>query len=67
MWHWPGDRLGTIPPQTARDAIHDVATAQIGVQPTLQSIYGDESIFDDSLLNDPRLKESLPAVLISYH
>jgi hypothetical protein len=66
LWHWPGDRLGTVPPQAARDVIHDVAAAQVGVQPTLQSVYGDESIFDDSLLNDPRLKESLPVVLISY-
>ena len=66
LWHWPGDRLGTVPPQAARDVIHDVATAQVAVQPTLQSVYGDESIFDDSLLNDPRLKESLPAVLISH-
>ncbi|PYL59728.1 MAG: hypothetical protein DMF24_12380, partial [Verrucomicrobia bacterium] len=38
----------------------------VGVQPTLQAVYGDLSIFDKSLLDDSRLKESLPRVLIAY-
>jgi imidazolonepropionase-like amidohydrolase len=36
------------------------------VQPTLQAVYGDLSIFDKSLLNDPRLAEALPHDIILY-
>jgi imidazolonepropionase-like amidohydrolase len=36
------------------------------VQPTLQAVYGDQSIFDESLLENPRLAESLPRALIAY-
>jgi imidazolonepropionase-like amidohydrolase len=66
LWHWPGDRLGTTPPQEAREVIAQAAAAGIGVQPTLQAVYGDESIFDRSVLDDPRLKEALPRALAAY-
>lgn len=66
LWHWPGDRLGTTPPPEARDVIQAAARAGVGVQPTLQAVYGDESIFDKSLLDDPRLAEALPRLLIAY-
>jgi imidazolonepropionase-like amidohydrolase len=66
LWHWPGDRLGTTPPREARDVIRAVASAAIGVQPTLQAVYGDQSIFDRSPLDDPRLTEALPRTVIAY-
>lgn len=66
LWHWPGDRLGTTPPREAREVIQAAARAGVGVQPTLQAVYGDESIFDSSLLDDPRLTEALPRVLVAY-
>jgi hypothetical protein len=66
LWHWPGDRLSTAPPPEAREVIQTAARAGVGVQPTLQAVYGDLSIFDPSLLNDPRLKEALPDVLVAY-
>lgn len=66
LWHWPGDRLGTKPPPEARDVIQAAAHAGIGVQPTLQAVYGDESIFDKSLLDNPLLTEALPRVLVAY-
>jgi len=66
LWHWPGKHVDPSPPREAREVIKAAANAHVGVQPTLQAVYGDLSIFDKSLLRDPRLKESLPSVLIAY-
>ncbi len=67
IWQWNGDRMNTKPPPPeVRDAIQHAARANVGVQPTLQAVYGDLSIFDKSLLNDPRLAEALPHDIIAY-
>ena len=66
LWHWPGKPADPSPPREAREVIKEAANAHVGVQPTLQAVYGDLSIFDKSLLDDSRLKESLPRVLIAY-
>ncbi len=66
LWHWPGKQLDPTPPREAREVIKAAANAHVGVQPTLQAVYGDLSIFDKSLLHDPRLKESLPGVVVAY-
>lgn len=64
LWHWPGDLLDPNPPAEAQAVIAAAARARLGVQPTLQAVYGDETIFDASILDDPRLPESIaPAVL----
>jgi imidazolonepropionase-like amidohydrolase len=66
LWHWPGGFRGTTPPLEARAVIQAAARAGVGVQPTLQAVYGDESIFDKSLLDNPRLTEALPRVILAY-
>jgi imidazolonepropionase-like amidohydrolase len=66
LWHWPGDRRSDSPPAVAREVIGAAARARIGVQPTLQSVYGDLSIFDDSMLADPRLAIALPPSVLAY-
>jgi len=66
LWHWSGDRFVTAPPVEAREVIRAAAQAGVAVQPTLQVVYGEQSIFDRSLLDDPRLAEALPRVLIAY-
>jgi imidazolonepropionase-like amidohydrolase len=66
LWHWPGNQLDAAPPSELRDIIKAAANARVGVQPTLQAVYGDLSIFDKSLLDDPRLSESLPKTLVVY-
>jgi hypothetical protein len=48
LWHWPGDPLSATPPREARDVIRAAAQTHVGVQPTLQAVYGDLSIFDNS-------------------
>jgi imidazolonepropionase-like amidohydrolase len=66
LWHWPGDRFAKTPPAEARVVIHQAALSGIHVQPTLQVIYGELSVFDRSLLDDPRFAESLPRPLVAY-
>ena len=66
LWHWPGDKLSAIPAPEARDVIKQAAAAHVAVQPTLQVVFGDLSIFDKSLLYDPRLSEALPTSVIAY-
>jgi imidazolonepropionase-like amidohydrolase len=66
LWHWPGDRFAQTPSPEARQVIHQAALAGVHVQPTLQVIYGELSIFDRSLLQDPRFAEALPRVLVAY-
>jgi hypothetical protein len=66
IWQWPGDRMSTAPPSEVRDVIRAAARAHVSVQPTLQAVYGDMSIFDKSLLDDSRLAEALPHSIIAY-
>lgn len=66
LWHWGHYTLDVTPPLEARKVINAVAAARIAVQPTLQVVYGDLSIFDKSLLNDPRFAEVLPRSVVEY-
>src|SRR5262249_17763065 len=62
----PGDRFASVPPPEALEAIREAARAGVAVQPTSQVIYGEQFIFDRSLLDDPRLAEAVPHTLIAY-
>lgn len=66
LWHWGHYTLDVTPPPEARKVINAAAAAHIGVQPTLQVVYGDLSIFDKSLLNDPRFGQALPRSVVEY-
>jgi imidazolonepropionase-like amidohydrolase len=66
IWQWDGDRMSAKPPPEVCDVIQRAARASVAVQPTLQAVYGDLSIFDKSFLNNPRLAEALPHDIISY-
>src|SRR5262249_7549684 len=66
LWHWPGDMMGTAPPGPALQAIDAAARAPIHVQPPRQAVYGDESIFDAAMLDDPRLTQVLPPSVIAW-
>jgi imidazolonepropionase-like amidohydrolase len=66
LWHWPGDWMNAAPPRAAHEVIKEAAHAGVHVQPTLQAVYGDQSIFDASLLANPRLAEALPRNVIAY-
>jgi len=66
LWNWPGDRFASVPPPEALKAIRDAARAGVAVQPTSQVIFGEQSIFDRSLLDDPRFADAVPHALIAY-
>jgi imidazolonepropionase-like amidohydrolase len=66
LWYWPGDIATPTPSAEARDVIHDAAHSGIGVQPTLQVLYGQLSIFDPATLEDPRFAEAMPGSLVAY-
>lgn len=66
LWHWSGDLMDPTPPSQALAVVEAAARARVGVQPTLQAVYGDQSIFDWSILDDPRLAETLPRVVVTY-
>jgi len=66
LWHWPGDRQSIVPGDEAKRIVSAAARAQIGVQPTMQVVYGERSVFDRSILDDPRLAQALPRSVIDY-
>lgn len=70
LWHWPGDAMDPAPPADADGVIAAAAHAEVGVQPTVQAVYGDRSIFEPavvaSILDDRRLADALPAAVLAY-
>jgi imidazolonepropionase-like amidohydrolase len=66
LWQWPGEAISSAPPEVARDLIATAARQHVHVQPTLQTVAGERSFYDPSLLNDPRLAFALPASVVAY-
>lgn len=66
LWVWPGDSGGSALPPAAREVIAAAARAGIRVQPTMQTVGGERSMIDPSLLDDPRLAIALPPAVIAY-
>jgi imidazolonepropionase-like amidohydrolase len=66
LWIWPGDFGNSVPPPAASNVIAAAARAGTHVQPTMQTVAGERSMLDPSLLDDPRLAFSLPAPVIAY-
>ena len=66
LWIWPGDPGNPSPPAEASALIATAARDHIHVQPTMQTVAGERSLSDPSLLDDPRLTMALPASVIAY-
>jgi imidazolonepropionase-like amidohydrolase len=66
LWHWPGDRADTRPPDVVRAIIGEAARGGVRVQPTLRVLQAERAIFDWALLDDPRLLWALPPEIIAY-
>ena len=66
LWIWPGDLANPVPPAAAWDVIAAAARARVHVQPTLQTVAGERTMLDPSLLDDPRLGLALPQSVIGY-
>jgi imidazolonepropionase-like amidohydrolase len=66
LWHWPGTRSQSIPPEEARAIIASVARAGVRVQPTLRVLQSDRALFEPNLMDDPRFAWALPHSIIEY-
>ena len=66
LWVWPGDPANSSVPLAASKVIAEAARAGVHVQPTLQTVAGERSMLDPSLLDDPRLAFALPPSVIAY-
>jgi imidazolonepropionase-like amidohydrolase len=66
LWVWPGDLASSDAPPAVRAAIAAAAEARVHVQPTLQTVAGELSMLNPSLLDDPRLPFALPPSVIVY-
>jgi imidazolonepropionase-like amidohydrolase len=66
LWQWPGDASSSAPSEAARDLVATAALQHVHVQPTLQTVAGERSFSDPSLLDDPRLTFALPASIVAY-
>jgi imidazolonepropionase-like amidohydrolase len=66
LWVWPGDVGNPTPPAAADSVIAAAARAGVRVQPTLQTVAGERSMFDPVLLDDSRLTFALPKAVMTY-
>jgi hypothetical protein len=66
LWQWPGDRNISTPPPAARQVIQKAARLGVYVQPTMRAIYGEKTICDASIIDDPRFALSMPRNLVTY-
>ncbi len=66
LWIWPGNLANSSPPPAVRSVIAAAARARVHVQPTLQTVAGERTMLDPSLLDDPRFAFSLPPSVIAY-
>ncbi len=69
LWHWRG--LDTPPdtnmPPDVQSLLVSIAQSGIGVQSTVQTLYGEHGLFDDGFLDDPALRTVLPAAMIDWY
>ncbi len=66
LWVWPGEFGNSVPPPAASTVIADAARAGAHVQPTMQTVAGEQAMIDPDLLDDPRLSMALPPAVIAY-
>lgn len=67
LWEWPGGfrNGGIIPPEIA-ELGDELAASGVRVQPTAQTLHGTATLFEDALLDDPRLLDALPGAYVTY-
>ena len=66
LWIWPGDAGISAPPSEAASLIAEAARRHTRVEPTMQTVAGERAMIDATLLDDPRVRFSLPAAVIGY-
>jgi hypothetical protein len=66
LWVWPGSPLDAHVPAAAKRAIATAAGQGVRVQPTMQVTFGERSMLNPAILDDPRLAFSLPSRVIAF-
>jgi imidazolonepropionase-like amidohydrolase len=66
LWQWPGQASRSAPSHVVRDLVATAARQHVHVQPTLQTVAGERSFYNPSLLEDPRLAFALPASVVAF-
>jgi imidazolonepropionase-like amidohydrolase len=68
MWNWYQEHSTTSEVTPGINKILDDELAQnVGLQPTIQVLYGIKDLFSTSYLSDPRLSRVLPSNLIDWY
>jgi len=68
LWNWSLEHSATSGVTPGIKTILDDELAQnVGLQPTMQVLYGIRDLFSTSFLSDPRLSRVLPASLIDWY
>jgi imidazolonepropionase-like amidohydrolase len=68
LWNWSQEPSSTseVTPGI-RKILDDELAQNVGLQPTIQVLYGIEDVFNTSFLSDPRLSRVLPSNLIDWY
>jgi len=69
LWHWRDIETpsGSELPVEVQALLKREALSGIGLQSTIQTLYGEHGLFDDSFLDDPALRTVLPAKMIDWY
>jgi imidazolonepropionase-like amidohydrolase len=67
LWNWKEPRAGADLTPDVTKILQGVLDGKRGWQPTIQVLYGERNLFDDSFLSDPMLAKALPASLIEWY
>ncbi|MCF8060488.1 MAG: amidohydrolase family protein [Bacteriovoracaceae bacterium] len=67
LWEWPNQSyMSQIPSQKIKDIVKDMAKSNKVLQPTIRTIKGTKTLFDNSLLTNENLRHVLPFEYIDY-
>ncbi len=69
LWHWRGLEPPTVQnlPPPVQTLLNTEATQGIGLQSTIQTLYGEYELFNDHYLDDPALRTVLPTAMIDWY
>jgi imidazolonepropionase-like amidohydrolase len=67
LWNWSEPRATTEITPAVKQILDGVVDGKRGWQPTIQVLYGERDIFNDSFLSDPMLARAVPESLIEWY
>jgi imidazolonepropionase-like amidohydrolase len=67
LWNWNETSASADLTPAVAKILQGVLDGKRGWQPTIQVLYGERNLFDDSFLSDPMLAKAVPANLIEWY